>query len=352
MDHTTDTGSDTVVDRLCAFASGLATQAQQLGVDDDALRALATQASQELRDIGAPPTTTPLLVAADSLMDDLLSDYDTRRVATVANGGVVGVRTGLTHLDETLNGFQQGLLYMLAATPGAGKTTLALQLAATVAQAGQSALYISLENDATDLARKLACRLGQVSYSEALKGKLGRQEWAHAVNRLNVLGGRLFLSTPRASMPDLPTLIEAVMARSGSAPAVVVIDYLQAWVKRTGGAGEGADLRERIDRFTPHLRAIGEEYGTAILAISSQNRGGQAQGGMSALKESGDLEYTADVVMTLTRVDEKDTASDSTRDPRTTPLKLTIDKNRSGMTGRPIPLVLDGDYCTVEEEDR
>ncbi len=341
---------DEIVERLVNVMAWLGPQAQRPGLDVAALRTLAEQASKELRDLATPLAEGPLVTPADSLIDNLLTDFGKRQAAAATNGGVVGVRTGLDHLDETLNGLEPGKLYMLAAMPGTGKTTLALQWAATVAQFGRGALYISLENDATDLARKIACRLGQVSYAAALKGKLGYQEWAAAVEKLRMLHGHLYLSAPRATMPSLASLAEGIMARAGTPPALIVVDYLQAMVKRKAVGDEASDVRERIDRFTPELRAIGEQYGCAVLAISSQNRGAYKSGGMEGLKESGDLEYNADAIMTLCKVDDKDKIRDITHDPRTTPLRLTVEKNRQGLTGRPINLLLHGDYCMVEEE--
>ena len=144
------------------------------------------------------------------------------------------------------------------------------------------------------------------------------------------------------------------MTRTGAAPALIVVDYLQAMVKRAATGADAPDVRERIDRFTPELRAIGEEYGAAVLAISSQNRSGYKDGGLAAMKESGDIEYNSDAVLTLSKLDDKELKArgydDITHDPRTTPLKLVIEKNRGGMTGRPIPLLLDGDHCMVEED--
>ncbi len=349
-----DTNSpDEITERLLTIIGGLGPRLHQPGLDASTLRALAEGASKDLHDVANPPTDGPLFAQADSLIDDLLSDYVKRQAAAVANSGIVGVRTGFDHLDETLNGFEPGKLYMLAAMPGTGKTTLALQWAATVAQAGQSALYTSLENDATDLARKTACRLGDVSYAAALKGKLSRQEWATAVDKLRKLQGRLYLSTPRTTMPTLTSLVEGIMTRTGAAPALIVVDYLQAMVKRQATGTQASDVRERIDRFTPELRAIGEQYECAVLAISSQNRAGYAGGGMAAMKESGDIEYNSDAVLTLSKLDDKEIkerAYDITQDPRTIPLKLVVEKNRQGMTGRPIALLLDGDHCMVEED--
>lgn len=314
--------------------------------DINTLLASLLQAVDELRARqggAAAALATPL----DRLGGALLADFDQRRAAAAQHGGVVGVRTGLNHLDETLNGLEAGKLYMLAAMPGTGKTTLALQWAASIAQAGAPALYISLENDAVDLARKTACRMGQVSYTAALKGKLDAAVWGAAVERLGALRGRLYVATPRATMPDLAALVEGIDAEQGRAPALIVIDYLQAWVKRD--ASGGAEVRERVDRFVPTLRAIGEHYGCAVLAISSQNRANYATGGMGAMKESGDIEYNADAVLSLARSSDKELLAAAPYGR--TPLMLTIDKNRQGLTGRPIALTLHGDLCMVEEWD-
>ncbi len=353
MDSTTHETADEIVARLIAVIEAVGLGVRRDGITTDALRTLAGEACDALGTIARPPAAAPLVVQADSLMPDLLTDFDQRAAAAAVNGGIVGARTGLDHLDETLNGLQAGQLYVLAAMPGLGKTTLALQMAATVAQSGRSALYLSLENDAVDLARKTVCRLGDVSYRDSLKGKVDRQEWMAAVSRLQRLHGLLYFATPRAAMPTLTSLVEGVMTRTGSAPQLLVVDYLQALVKRGATGGETSDLRERIDRFTPELRALGAQYGCAVLAISSQNRAGYEKGGMSAMKESGDVEYGADVIMTLAQLTPDELKArnyDITHDTRNTPLKLTVDKNRSGLTGRPIPLLLYGDTCKIEED--
>lgn len=348
-----DAGPSPVAERLLAIAAALAVQAQQAQdgrSDDTALLAQAGRAVDELRTLVREQdaaAAAPLLIKMDELAGVLIDDYNARVTAVQEHGGVVGVRTGISHLDETINGLEPGKLYILAAMPGAGKTTLALQIAATVAQEGYPALYISLENDATDLARKTVCRFGEISYADALKGKVSPSVWRDGVVDLAKLNGRLFLSTPRATMPDLSDLIEQVTEQAGQPPALVVIDYLQAWVKRAATLTEEIGVREQIDRFTPALRVIGERYGCAVLTISSQNRAGYNAGGMGALKESGDIEYNADVTMTLQKRELPAGIAPSVN----TPIELAVNKNRQGMCGRPIKLTLRGDWCTIDEED-
>ncbi len=356
MESTTDHTERPIAERITHIIQQLARMARDHGEDDAALRASVNEAADALRTLATVTHDFSLLTLADSLGPDLLADYENRRVAAAANGGVVGVRTGVGHLDEALNGLQAGRLYLLAAVPGCGKTTLALQMAATVAEAGHPALFVSLENDALDLAYKSACRLGRVSYGRVLKGKVERSEWTRAIGELRKLNGLLYLSTPRETMPDLAGLVEGVMARSGEAPRVVVLDYLQAYAKRGVAAGDDGEIRTRIDQLTPKLRALAETYKCAVVAIASQNRAGYDKGGQAALKESGDLEYGADVVMTLARLNDKTDRTEfeswmATRETNSllTPLNLFIDKNRFGASGAPIKLVLDADLCTIVE---
>lgn len=345
-----------LAERLQSILLGLLVRIKDGETDDLSASLLTHAAIDELRAVAGTQSVADdptALYQLGELMPHLLADHAQREALTTVHGGVVGVRSGIGHLDETLNGFEPGKLYLLAAMPGTGKTTLALQWASTVAQGGAPAVYISLENDAVDLARKTACRLAGVSYTAALKGKLPAERWAAAVAQLDSLGGRLYVSTPRAAMPDLSALLAAVSERAGQPPALVVLDYLQAYAKRAAAQVEAADVRERIDRLTPLLRALGERHGCAVLAISSQNRSGYLAGGMASLKESGDLEYGADVTMILARAaDEaggKSAALLTSSLTGLSPLTLTVDKNRQGLTGRPILLALHGDRCSVGE---
>jgi len=354
MENTTQTTP--LADRMLKVLAGAITRVRQDDVSDDDLRTLIDTTTRDLRAEASTQARPDTLLAVDALAYELRADLDKRRELARRNGGVAGVRIGFGHVDETINGAEPGKLLMLAAAPGTGKTTFCLQAAANVAQSGHVALYISLENDALDLARKTVCRLGDISYSAALKGKVNPDVWNHAVTRLDTLRGRLIVCAPRDKMPDLDELVEGVIERTGERPALICVDYLQAYLKRMGNTpGDTADVRERLDRFTPALRALGERHDAAVLAINSQNRAGQQAGGMSSLKESGDLEYGADVVMTLNRWSGR---KEGDVPPVVVPsghtlLELKVEKNRQGLTGAGAQLLmLKGDRCAVTEVER
>jgi len=118
-----------------------------------------------------------------------------------------------------------------------------------------------------------------------------------------------------------------------------------------GSGVAGKRVLQCITECRPET-ALGERYGCAVLAISAQNRANYLNGGMAAMKESGDLEYNADAILTLGKDDDKKRLDDPLRDPRLIPLKLTVDKNRQGVAGSFIKLAFDADYCMVEEEGR
>jgi len=339
-------GHTPLQERLLSLAAGLAASVHHAAADDQ-LTAHAARLIDELNAVlrekqsGDDPAAVRPLTALGSA---LIEDYQERARASLLNGGVVGLRTGLDHLDETINGLEAGKLYVLAAQPGAGKTSLCLQIAATVAQSGVPALYVSLENDDLDLLRKTACRLSDVSYSAALKGKLSPQRWEEAVALVDEkIGNRLYVSTPRALMPKLDDLVRQVVTQAGRSPGVVVIDYLQQMAMLS--SSETMEERQVIDRFTPMLRHLAEQYHCAVVAISSQNRASYGAGGMASYKGSGGIEYNADVTIDLIHEEVTKGAPLSAMKR----VKLTVTKNRQGLSGRPIALDLYGDRCMIAE---
>ncbi|OIQ53127.1 DnaB-like helicase C-terminal domain-containing protein [Neomoorella thermoacetica] len=91
------------------------------------------------------------------IIPEVLADVKARRQAVKEQGvAAVGLPTGISKLDKLLGGLQPGL-HLLAAEPGMGKTTFALQLAANVSKAGYPALYVSFEETLERLALKILC---------------------------------------------------------------------------------------------------------------------------------------------------------------------------------------------------
>ena len=228
--------------------------------------------------------------------------------------------TGLKALDDALGGGLREGLYCIGAMSGFGKTTLALQIADTIAAAGDDVLYISLEMSADDLTAKSISRR---TYQQCIENGASHENiLAVARTTLDVL--RCDIATKAQSK----TFMEAVTAyteheakhlyivegmqgvnadtvrqlvaqhyqRHGR-PPVVFIDYLQLLPQ--ADTTQNTD-KTKMDIAIKALKDISRDYKIPIMAISSMNRGSYGKSkDMASFKESGGIEYTADVLMAL-----------------------------------------------------
>ena len=251
--------------------------------------------------------------------------------------------TGLAALDEALGGgLQPGRLVALLGGPGAGKTALACQLAEHVAYAGRPVVYLTLEDAAHILTAKTLARLYDLDYGAAMHGYTDqRQRITAALAQLaeRRSAERLLYvdDTGRLSLAQLVGIARAHFERynaerasdTGGGPGLLVVDYLQRWARAQRGADTRDDLRQAVGRAADDLSNLSRELGCTVLALSSMNRasGYGKNGNVNALaagKESGDLEYSADVLMALVEDEERSASGD--RQAR----KLRLDKNRQG----------------------
>jgi len=241
---------------------------------------------------------------------------------------VMGIPSGLKRLDHLTNGWFPGL-HVLAAGPGAGKTTLALQFAAHAAATGSPVLFVTYENSASNLVLKLLCARSSGSPNDVERGFGDMELLKHTIAenapwlaRLSFIEGdsRLRSSAVEEQMRSL--------MGPHSQPGLIVFDYLQR-----AAHGLGYDqLRQNVSLLSGELRDLSLRLNCAVIAISSQNRssgdygrGGTAQ--LDSLKESGDLEYSADTVTLLTVPVEANPV------PPTRELELKLAKNRFGSVG-------------------
>jgi len=130
----------------------------------------------------------------------------------------------------------------------------------------------------------------------------------------------------------------------------VVVDYLQLWAKVAEDLRGNFSVRERVDMLGGLLRELTLGLRSPVLALASQNRSagnygnGKGTAALDSLKESGDLEYAADVVLFLTEAQEPLAT-------RRRAVELTVAKNRHGETGK-VGLIFRPDLGTIREEAR
>lgn len=237
------------------------------------------------------------------------------------------VSTGFKMLDEAFDGgFEKGGLYILAARPGVGKTTVALAIAQNVAARGVPVLYINMEMGADQIGARRVARDSLVSYSQILNAELNDEQRGRvvdAITRLKKSRFRLITGRPTTAQ------IRAQLRRMKEKPGLLVIDYIGLISRQEGDKRARYDV---ISDFSGALKDIAVQFGIPVLCLAQLNREA-AKGAPEVfhLRDSGTLEQDADGVILLSQ-----TETEGTRDKlgEFHGLLFDIAKNRHGKCGR------------------
>lgn len=250
-------------------------------------------------------------------------------------GGAAVMSTGIAGLDKALDGGLHAGLTVLGAVSSMGKTSLMLQMADTLAAAGRNVLFITIEMSRMELIAKSAVRGTKERARPLLDGKLPEEKVRGLISAYRQkTGGRVELWEPDA--PLTPALLDekvSAFCAQHESP-VLFLDYLQLVAPARAGMTE----KQTADAAVAMLKQLARRYDMPVMAASSLNREayrpGSAEPGLSAFKESGSVEYSADLLLVLKY------RTDADRENKIAPrhLALTILKNRFGATGESIPL--------------
>jgi len=264
-------------------------------------------------------------------------------------------KTGFLSLDASLDGGLYPGLYVLGAVSSLGKTAFCMQIADQLAQGGGEVLIFTLEMSAFELMARSVSRESFLADSSrgrklaktvrgVLDGKryvrYSRKELTHlteAKERYAAYAGRLWFreGDHETGVEDIRREVLRHMEETGTRP-VVLIDYLQI----IAPADVHFTDKQNLDRAVCALKKLSREQELAVIAISSFNRENyNVAATMAAFKESGGIDYSADVLLGLQaqgagersfNIDEE-----KRKDPRE--LELKILKNRTAGLGKPIP---------------
>ena len=255
-------------------------------------------------------------------------------------------RTGIKSLDDMLGGGLYPEIYILAAEPGAGKTTLALQIADRIAQHGnRRAVFVSLEMSASQMVAKSLSRISALSPSlppltvrQLMNARQlsndGKQAMMEAlIAYREQTAPNIATVDERVTVADLRKLYESLP--SAEFPPLLVIDYLQL-LPPSDGDPSATDYQTH----TANMRGLCElakTYKTPVLVISSKNRANRNGRQLASLSGSSEIEYSASCVLFLD-VDgdtEDERAEEAAKSKRL--VTLSVRKNRFGSCGE-VPL--------------
>ena len=253
--------------------------------------------------------------------------------------GVYGVPTDFIELDELTGGLHGGQMIVIAARPGVGKSTLALDIARSASIHHQmTTVFFSLEMSRTELAMRILSAEGKISMGRLKKGDLDTEGWTN----LATLQGRidsapLFIDdSPNMTLMEIRAKCRRLKQRNDL--KLVVLDYLQLM-----SSGKKVESRQQeVSEFSRSLKLLAKELDVPVIALSQLNRGSEQRTDkrpmVSDLRESGSIEQDADMVILLHREDMYNPDSE-----RVGEADMIIAKHRGGPT-RTIPLAFSGKY--------
>ena len=256
------------------------------------------------------------------------------RLAELSNGGgntLPGLTTGLSALDNKINGLGKSDLVLLAARPGMGKTSMALNVALSGARASNKTVAVfSLEMSREQLVTRLIATEGLVENQRLMTGNLRESDWqriAEAASNLSRMDIRI---------DDNPLLTVADMnakCRRLDNLGLVVIDYLQLMTSAGGKGYSGENRQQAVSDISRMLKIMAKELQVPVLCLSQLSRANEKREDkrpmLSDLRESGAIEQDADVVLFLYRDDYYNEDSD-----KHNIAECIVAKNRHGETGK------------------
>jgi len=240
--------------------------------------------------------------------------------------GLTGVATGFEGIDKLTGGFQKANLIVLAARPGVGKTSLALNIAQHVAVSGAQAVAIfSLEMSADELGERLMCSSARVSSHKVRTGGLTPDDHAKLVQAAGVLEKADIFIDDTAGLNMFELRTKARRLQSKHPLSLVIVDYLQLM----SGDGRADNRQQEVSNISRSMKQLARELSVPVIAVSQLNRAPEARADrepqLADLRESGAIEQDADMVMFIYE-DPSDPASKGV-------VKVKIAKHRNGPTG-------------------
>lgn len=318
---------------------------QRLASHSAVVATSASQADTNATNLETPPVPNPGLVC--DVGELLLREEETARRVR-ATGRKPGPITNLPTLDEQLGGFLAPGLHVLLAAPGAGKSALALQIAALC---GCPALYVSAEMRRAELLRRLVARATSMYLGRLRGGEMTRDELSRLVARAGE-------ACPMLSLYDVceqPATVTALRERAedlrehfASPYLLVVVDSITDWVHCSASPSARLEMGEYAlaENALTGLKTLATALSPPILGIAHRSRSGQSKDAdrIHAAKGTGRYEYIAESVWDLER-DPKIGADHSGH----TRASLTVLKNRQGPTGLSISLSFEGRLQKLSE---
>lgn len=264
---------------------------------------------------------------------------------------IKGIPTGLKEFDRLTNGLQNSDIILLAARPGVGKTSLAMNIVINAAtELKKKCAVFSLEMGADQLVQRSLCSMAKVSMAKALNGTMDAEEWKRiwtATKKLEQSG--LYIDTSGITPSELLSKCRRLKAKDGL--DLVMIDYIQ--LMSSPGTSKDMNRQNQVSEISRNLKLTAKELNVPIIVLSQLSRSVESrkENGyrpmLSDLRDSGAIEQDADIVLFLYNPEKY---NDIPQEDEPGTVELIVAKHRNGSTGT-IKLRWIGEYTTFVNKD-
>lgn len=246
------------------------------------------------------------------------------------NSRITGIETGFANLDTLLSGLQKSTLNILAARPGIGKTSFALNIARFVAvQKKIPVAVFSLEMSAEEITNRILSSQALVDSYKLKTGQLDQDDWTRMIQSVPAISqAPLYIDdTAAITVTEIRSKCRRLKLEKGL--GLVIVDYLQLMQPK----GRIESRQQAVSEMSRALKILAKELEVPVLTLSQLSRSIESRTDktpvLSDLRESGAIEQDADVVMFLHKNIEEGEEEEVNN-----MCELIVAKHRSGSTGK------------------
>ena len=281
-----------------------------------------------------------------SITEVIKDSMDGIEKASQNTGSITGIPTGFKYLDRLTNGFNPGELIILAARPGMGKTTLALNYMTTAALHGKRALLFSLEMGSREIGYKLLSSQSEIEHDRIKRGKLTDKEYRKMNDDIAaVVNGNNIIIDDSAALDIYQLRTIARKLNHENKIDMIVVDYLQL-IQGQDRQNKQQNREQQISYISRQLKVLAKELEVPVICLSQLSRAVESRADktpmLSDLRESGAIEQDADMVMFIYRDGYYNKSDDNG-------CKILLAKNRHGESGT-TDITFRGDVCKFVDE--
>jgi replicative DNA helicase len=256
-------------------------------------------------------------------------------------GTIQGIPSGFHDLDKMTNGFQRGDLILLAGRPSMGKTALGMGMGYNAAKKNFNVAVFSLEMGKEQLGTRLLSLQSRIPSNLIRGGWLTHEDFDKLVEASDTLNDLPIHIDDTSGSPisSMRSKLRRLKAKTKHAPDLVIVDYLGLMQPENDTPAKQANRVQEVGEISRGLKGIAKEFNVPVLALAQLSRAVESRQSkvpqLSDLRDSGNLEQDADVVMFVYRDDyyagyDQDGKSKSNREGTA---DIIVAKHRNGPVG-------------------